>query len=312
MRRGFFSVVGVFTGLPQLICAAKPITICIVLYCLISSTSVLGAKTGQIKGVITDQESGEPLRGAAVAVIGTAMGAMTDSSGAFVIRFLRSGIHSLKISHLDYAPIEVVDVMVLHGQTTEVIRSLARNPVPIREERVNPDTVDLIHLPPTLTNTSALRGTDSGKPVTTVEELLEQVAGVVQDSNGVIFIRGGRAGEVAYIIRDGPISGGPFFFHSIKATRSGSIEGTIIDEQTGSPVEGAEVRLIGGHGFCKTNPDGEYEVFGLTGTYTLNIKHPAYFTYEVEHVRVACNETTHLSLEIKRKNLHRLDQIDEP
>ena len=43
------------------------------------------------------------------------------------------------------------------------------------------------------------------QPVTSVDELLTQVAGVVTNSSGEIFIRGGRAGEVAYIIDGVPI-----------------------------------------------------------------------------------------------------------
>lgn len=42
-------------------------------------------------------------------------------------------------------------------------------------------------------------------PVTSVDELLESVAGVVTSADGEIFIRGGRAGEVAYIVDGVPI-----------------------------------------------------------------------------------------------------------
>jgi hypothetical protein len=46
----------------------------------------------------------------------------------------------------------------------------------------------------------------TGRPVTSVDEMLTQVAGVVTNAEGEIFIRGGRAGEVAYIVDGAPIS----------------------------------------------------------------------------------------------------------
>jgi Ca-activated chloride channel family protein len=43
------------------------------------------------------------------------------------------------------------------------------------------------------------------RPITTVDALLEQVASVKTNANGEVFVRGGRAGEVAYIVDSRPI-----------------------------------------------------------------------------------------------------------
>lgn len=50
-----------------------------------------------------------------------------------------------------------------------------------------------------------LREIIAAKPVTSVDELLAKTMGVVTNSRGEIFIRGGRAGEVAYIVDGVPI-----------------------------------------------------------------------------------------------------------
>ena len=66
-------------------------------------------------------------------------------------------------------------------------------PSPVADEFVKPSEEN-----------EAVIGRDD--PVTTVDELLTKVAGVVTNTQGEVFIRGGRAGEVSYIVDSSPES----------------------------------------------------------------------------------------------------------
>ena len=47
--------------------------------------SVIFAQAGRISGKVTDQETGEPLVGANVVLLGTSLGAATDINGEFLV-----------------------------------------------------------------------------------------------------------------------------------------------------------------------------------------------------------------------------------
>ena len=90
----------------------------------IMSASLFAASTGQIKGRLVDKETGEPVIGASVLVVGTKFGAMSDPDGRYMIARLDPGKYSLKISSVDYSTVDVTDVEVKSDFTTEVNQKL--------------------------------------------------------------------------------------------------------------------------------------------------------------------------------------------
>ena len=70
---------------------------------LIAVTAIINAApTGKIVGQILDAETGAPVVGASVMVVGTKRGAVSDFDGRFVITQIEPGTYSVKITHLDY------------------------------------------------------------------------------------------------------------------------------------------------------------------------------------------------------------------
>ena len=49
---------------------------------------ITAGTTGKIKGVVTDKETGKPITGASVMLVGTNQGAMTDPDGKYIIMFI--------------------------------------------------------------------------------------------------------------------------------------------------------------------------------------------------------------------------------
>lgn len=61
-------------------------------------------RAGDIKGLVIDKEMDEPLMGAMIKVEGTALGAVADMDGRFVIRGLKKGTCTLEVSYISFFP----------------------------------------------------------------------------------------------------------------------------------------------------------------------------------------------------------------
>jgi hypothetical protein len=72
--------------------------------------------TGSITGKITDGETGEPMRGATVQVIGTKKGAIADVKGVYTIKGLPAGTYTLRFNYIGFKPKTVENIEVKDGQ----------------------------------------------------------------------------------------------------------------------------------------------------------------------------------------------------
>ncbi|MEA3296346.1 MAG: carboxypeptidase-like regulatory domain-containing protein, partial [candidate division Zixibacteria bacterium] len=172
---------------------------------LLLPLNAFSAAVGQIKGTITDKKTGDPVISASVMVVGTSKGAMTDIDGKYIISRMDPGTYEVRVSHLDYNKVNVTDVMVKSDLTVEVNIALETKVTDIGKTITVRGERDIIDKFEVSNQTVISREVIERQPVTTVEELLTQVAGVVQNSAGEIFIRGGRAGEISYIVDGVPI-----------------------------------------------------------------------------------------------------------
>ena len=142
------------------------------------------AATGQIKGTITDAETGEPVVNASVLVVGTNFGAVTDFEGKFTIPRLEPGTYTVRISSVDYNTVEVTEVVISarpndRGFTTAYQKS--------RRYRQNHQSLSADRMLLTVfsvENKAAITSeTIKHKPVQTVDALLGQVAQSSNDPN---------------------------------------------------------------------------------------------------------------------------------
>ena len=163
------------------------------------------ATTGQIKGRVTNKDNGEPVLGASVLIVGTTQGAMTDLDGYFQILRVEPGNYTLRISHLDFVTVEVTDVQVKIDETFEVNQKMSQKVTDLDETITVVGTHDILDKFVVDSRVTMSQENIRQRPVQTVDNLLEQVAGVQTTSEGEVFVRGGRAGEVAYIVDGVPI-----------------------------------------------------------------------------------------------------------
>ncbi|MEX2089120.1 MAG: carboxypeptidase-like regulatory domain-containing protein, partial [Bacteroidota bacterium] len=66
---------------------------------------------GTIRGVVSDSLTSEPLLGANVFLVGTALGSASDREGRFRIQNVPPGTYSLRVSYIGYKP-KTVEVNV--------------------------------------------------------------------------------------------------------------------------------------------------------------------------------------------------------
>lgn len=165
---------------------------------------------GRIRGKITDAQSGEPLIGANVVVVGTSLGAASDVKGEYIINNIQPGIYSLRVSYIGYQTMTINNVRVSEDLTT--VQNFQ-----VTAEGLTTGTVEITAIRPLInkSNTNAQRVTTAedidALPVRGVNNIIALSAGVVSQDNN-IFIRGGRLDEVGFYLEGvsitNPVTGG--------------------------------------------------------------------------------------------------------
>ena len=93
---------------------------------LLSAAQVVHAQqpVGSIGGTIIDASTRQPIPYANVLLVNTTRGSAADLEGNFSIENVPVGTYVLQISSIGYSPIQVSDVVVRSGRTTQVYKSL--------------------------------------------------------------------------------------------------------------------------------------------------------------------------------------------
>ncbi|MBN2093432.1 TonB-dependent receptor [candidate division KSB1 bacterium] len=170
----------------------------------------MSGTTGKIVGRILDIASKEPLIGVNVVIENTNIGAATDAEGYYLILNVPPGIYSLRARYMGYSMVQVKNVRVTVDQTTTVNINLVETALEADE------TVTVVAERPLIrTDETSKSAVIDGSaitdrlPVATINDVLAMQSGVVTDASGAIHIRGGRLGEIAYLV-DGTYVRDPF------------------------------------------------------------------------------------------------------
>src|SRR3990172_9997203 len=154
--------------------------------------------TGKITGVVIDEGNKQALPGATVQVVGTKLGAITRPDGSYVILNIPPGSYDLKFSFVGYQEVLVTGIKVSADLTTTMDSKLKATAVELPTEIVRGER-------PTIEKgeTANLRRISSenieNMTIKTLDELLSAQVGFVTKNNE-LHVRGGRAGEVMYLV----------------------------------------------------------------------------------------------------------------
>jgi outer membrane receptor for ferrienterochelin and colicins len=94
---------------------------------------------------------------------------------------------------------------------------------------------------------------------------------------------------------------GFLFLVSPAAAQQGTLLGTVTDVDTGLPVEGMQIQVLGGSGSPGTlsNAQGNYRLELPPGVYGLGVIHVAYREDRFDRIRVSAGETTRFDIHVK-------------
>ncbi|MFV1883496.1 MAG: TonB-dependent receptor [Balneola sp.] len=172
----------------------------LLLFALLIITDPLQAQTkGKIAGEVID-EFGEPLIGVQVFIENTTRGVLTDIDGKYSIVNLDPDKYTVVFSYIGFATTRVQEVEVILGLTTEV-------DVTLREEVIEGQEIVVTAERPIVekdrTTTTAYVSAEQLEelPIVSINEAVNQQAGVVDG-----HFRGGRTGEVSYLVNGVPIN----------------------------------------------------------------------------------------------------------
>lgn len=170
----------------------------ILLLMLFTCSFALAQTTGRVTGTITDKETGEPLIGANVIIVGTSFGAASDVNGEFIIRQVPPGNYSVRASYIGYQDVTVSGIRVVAGLT-------AAQDFQLSSTKITTGEVIIVSKRPLIekSSTNAIRivGADdiASLPVRDVDKIVALQPGIVQ-LNGFTYIRGSRADETGYVL----------------------------------------------------------------------------------------------------------------
>lgn len=157
-------------------------------------------QTGKITGKVVDAQTGAPLPGTNIVIEGTTMGAAADLEGDFIILNIPPGSYDLFASMIGYQKMRISNVKVSVDQTTRVDFKLESTVLELGEAVTIVAEQPIIQKDLTATSYSVSSDEIGKMPVESFQEILQLQAGIVEDSQGELHIRGGRSSEIAYMV----------------------------------------------------------------------------------------------------------------
>ena len=168
---------------------------------MLFSNVMFAGTTGKLAGNVKDAKSGEAVVGANIMVKGTYLGAAADVDGYYYINNIPPGEYTITISAVGYQTTIVKDVLIQIDHTTKLDVSLNEKVINMKNEVVVTATRPLVQKDLTSTSATISAKDINMMPVESVNQIVNLQAGVVDG-----HFRGGRSGEVAYLIDGVPVT----------------------------------------------------------------------------------------------------------
>ncbi|MCK9212650.1 MAG: carboxypeptidase-like regulatory domain-containing protein, partial [Ignavibacteriaceae bacterium] len=97
--------------------SAKQFAMVITFLILTFSNLILGNGKGSLTGKVIDKTTKQPIQYVNVVVIGTSLGAITDSTGKYWISAVDENIYQLKYSLIGYSSTIESEIRVINGKS---------------------------------------------------------------------------------------------------------------------------------------------------------------------------------------------------
>ena len=246
------------------------------------STQSYSGTTGKVAGFVRDGETGDPLPGVNVILDGTTMGAATDLEGYYFIINIPPGKYKLKATMMGYQ-VQTVEISIRVDLTTKINFNLRPTVMDLGETVVVTAERPLIQ--PEVTSKRATITADmiQNMPVRTAQDIMTMQSGVIMmdeghkiagfETRGIdqVHVRGGRSGEIAYMVD------GMYVEDAIYAGMGTSVNREAIQELTTiigafdaeyGEAQSAVVNIITKEGGTKFNIVSEFNTSEISGLFS--------------------------------------------
>jgi len=167
---------------------------------VVLGSSVLMAQgtSGKVEGTVRDQ-SGAPINGAQVFIVGTAFAALSNERGYYFLNNVPAGVYTVRAQYIGYAPAEVRNVRVFANQTMTVDIPMEARAIEVSGVTVTVEQTPIVPRDQVTSKPIVQGDVIQALPVDNVSQVLRLQPGVVEGRTGQT-IRGGRPGEAATYI----------------------------------------------------------------------------------------------------------------
>ncbi len=177
---------------------------------LIISSSIFGQNQGEIKGIIADEKTKEPLIGATVQLRGTKFGSQTGINGNFSLRNVPTGTYTLRVTYIGFGTLQQ-SVDVTSGLKDLGTLFIKEEALGLEEVQIFADVVEERKTPVAITTFSAQQIDERFSDVS-LAEAIQNTPGVftAQGAGGYgdqeVFIRGFDQTNVAFLVNGIPVN----------------------------------------------------------------------------------------------------------
>ncbi len=251
----------------------------LIVFALVSSSAVFGGITGKVAGVVKDAETGDPLPGANVVLEGTTMGSATDVDGYYFIINVPPGRYTLKATMMGYKT-QQVKIQVNVDLTTKINFELVPTVMDLGTSVVVTAERPLIEPEVTSKRATVTAEMIENMPIRSVQDIMALQSGVIMmeqgnkiagfETRGIdqVHVRGGRSGEIAYMVD------GMYVEDAIYAGMGTSVNREAIQELTTiigafdaeyGEAQSAVVNIVTKEGAADYHMSFEYNTSEITG-----------------------------------------------
>ncbi|MDC0592316.1 TonB-dependent receptor [Balneolaceae bacterium] len=174
-------------------------SLCLFILLSLTAESVYAGTKGKIAGKVTDS-SGEVLVGVQVFIEGTTRGTTTDVDGKYSLVNLDPGEYTVVFTYIGFSTVKVQKVEVLVDKTTSIDAEMSEEVIEGEEIVVTAER-PIVEKDRTTTTSYVSAAQLEDLPLVSINEAINQQAGVVDG-----HFRGGRTGEVSYLVNGVPIN----------------------------------------------------------------------------------------------------------
>jgi hypothetical protein len=158
---------------------------------------------GKITGSVTDKETGQPLIGTNIVVVGKGMGGATNGYGQYIIEKLRPGEYNLEFSYIGYQETEIKAVRIFPENTVQLDVELEPANLRLNEIIVTPGQFAVMGKEPTVRQTLTRQDLQTVPFGEDIYRAITRLPGVTaNDFSAKFTIRGGKNEDVL-VLMDG-------------------------------------------------------------------------------------------------------------